>query len=121
MEGLLWRLNRIVDRAGIAGRVPLAEIVRLDVGVVAAHELPVDFVEVVGFEHHGGDDTLACRGLHDNFHLAEEEVEVCLDGGGVVALVYGEFSAGGAVVDDTGGRVPDRAGHGGGGEVDAVV
>lgn len=121
MEGLLRRLHWIVDRPRVARGVALAEIVRLDVGVVSAHELPVHFVEVVGLQHHGGDDALACRGLHDDFDLAEEEVEVGLDGGGVEALVYREFGAVVTVVDGPGGGVPDTATHGGGREVDAIV
>ena len=121
VESLLRRLDRVVDRTRGARDFALAEVVRLDVAVIAAHELPVDFVEVVRLEHHGGDDALARGGLHDDLGLAEEEVEVGLDGGGVEALVDGELGAVATVVNGAGGGVPDCAGHGGGGEVDAVV
>src|SRR5271170_335289 len=63
VECLLWCLNWIVDRAGIARRVSLAEIVRLYIAVVPAHELPVHLVEIVGLEHHGRDDALTGRRL----------------------------------------------------------
>ena len=121
VERLLRRLDRVVVRARGTLRFALAVVVCLDVAVVAAHELPVDFVEIVRLEHHGGDDALARGSLHDDLGLAEEEVEVGLDGGGVEALVDGELGAVATVVDDAGGGVPDCAGHGGGGEVDAVV
>lgn len=112
VECVLWRLNWIVDRAVIARRISLAEIVRLHIAVVPAHELPVHLVEIVGLEHHGRDDALAGRRLHDDLNLAEEEVEVGLHGGGVETLIYGEFGAVAAVVDRAGGGIPDSARHG---------
>ena len=121
VERLLRCLHRVVNGAGVAGRVALAEIVGFNVAVVAAHELPVDFVEVVRLQHHGRDDALSRCGLHDDFDLAEEEIEVCLDGGRVEALVYRELGTVGAIVDNAGGCVPDCGGHGGRGKVDAVV
>ena len=121
VEGLLWCLDRVVDSARIARRVALAKVVRLDVAVVTAHEFPVHFVQIVGFQHHGGDDALACRGLHNHFNLAEKDVEVCLHGWRLEALVYDEFSAVGAVVNDAIGDVPDSRAHGFGCEVNAVV
>ena len=121
VECVLWCLNWIVDRAVIARRVSLAEIVRLYIAVVPTHELPVHLVEIVGLEHHGRDDALAGRCLHDDLDLAEEEVKVCLHGRGVETLVYGELGAVAAVVDHAISGIPDSARHGRGGEVDAVV
>jgi hypothetical protein len=121
VECFLWCLNWIVDRAVIARCVSLAEIVGLYIAVVPTHKLPVYLVEIIGLKDHGRDDTLAGRRLHDDLDLAEEEVEVCLYGGGVETLIYGEFGAVAAVVDRAGGGIPDTARHGRGGEVDAVV
>lgn len=121
VEGVLRGLDGVVDGARVARRVALAEVVGLDVAVVAAHELPVDLVQVVGFQHHGRDDALAGRGLHDDLGLAEEEVEVGLHRRRVVALVDGELGPVGAVVDGAGGRVPHLRRHGRRGQVDAVV
>ena len=113
--------DRVVDGAVEGGGVAFAEVVGFHVGGVAAHEFPVDFVEVVGFEHDGGDDALAAGGFHDYFDLAAEDVEVGLHGGGVTTFVDCELGAVGALVDGPGCGVPYCCGHDGVREVYAVV
>lgn len=117
----LWVGDWVVDGAVEGGGVAFAEVVGFHVGGVAAHEFPVDFVEVIGFEHDGRDDALAAGGFHDHFDLAAEDVEVCLHGGGVAALVNCELCTVIALVDGSGCGVPHCRGHDGVGEVYAVV
>ena len=50
---------------------------------VAADDLPVDFVEVIGLQDDGTDDAAALGGAHPYFYLSEEEVEVGLDCGSI--------------------------------------
>lgn len=111
----------VVDGAVVGGGVAFAEVVRFDVGGVAAHEFPIDFVKIVGFEHDGRDDALAAGCFHDHLDLAAEDVEVCLHCGRVASLVNCEFGSVVAVIDRSSGRIPDCGRHDGVHKVDAVV
>lgn len=92
-----------VETAAVVGAVvTLAEVVGLDLGVVAANPLPVDLVEVVGLEDDGGDDTLAGGGLDLAVKLTEEDVVVGGLGGGLLLVGDGEDGTLGAVVGDLG-------------------
>lgn len=108
------------NRTIIARRVPLAEIIGLNVRGVASDEFPVHLIQIVGLEDDAADDSPACGGSHPYFDFAEEEVEFGLDGGGFALGVDREFGARGAVFDDARGGVPGAAG-GGGDEVVGVV
>lgn len=95
VEVVLQRLgNGVVDGPVVGGGVALAEVVGLDVGDVAAEDLPVDFVEIVGLEHDAADDALAAGGFGNDLDNAEEEVEVGLDGRSDTLFGNGEFGAG---------------------------
>jgi hypothetical protein len=87
----------------VVGRgVALAEVVGLDLGVVAADPLPVDLIEVVGLEDDAGDDTRTGGGLDLTVELAEEDVVVRGLGGGLLLVGDGEDGALLAVVLDGG-------------------
>ncbi len=88
----------------VAAGITLAEVVGLNLGVVAANPLPVDLniglaaflpifsagipylIEIIRLENSAGDDTLAGGGLNLDFDLAEEDVLAGVDGRGVAVL-----------------------------------
>ena len=76
-----------------AGRISLAVVICFCVGGVAADELPIDLVQIVGFQHYGADDPLSAGCFQPYLHFAEEDVEVRLDGGRVAFVFNGEFGA----------------------------
>lgn len=51
---------------------------------------PIDFVEIVGLEHNGAHDAGAWSGTKFDFHISEEDVEVCRDRRSVGLGVDGE-------------------------------
>ena len=118
VELLLRVRNGVVDRAVIGSGIALPEIIRLGVGRVPAHQFPVYFVQIVGFENDAADYAPSCRGFHDYFDYAEEEVELRLDGWCVAPVFDREGGAAGTVVWKAGGGVP---GGGGGFEGEGVV
>jgi hypothetical protein len=110
---------------GVVASVPevglaLSKIVRGGVRVVAAHEFPVDLIEVVAEEHDGADDADAGGRLHPDLGAAEENVELGAERGAVALLVDGKVSAA-AVVRGAAHRLLPHGGLGLGGEVEADV
>lgn len=92
-----------VERAAVVGgHVALAEVVGLDLGVVAAEPLPVDLVEVGGLEDDGGDDADSRAGLELDIDAAEEDVLLQGDGGGLAFPVDVEEGAVVGVVGEVG-------------------
>ena len=67
---------------------------------------PVDFVEIIGFENPGADDTGAIGGSHLDVDMAEEDVEFTLDGGRVALLGDGELGTEVGAGHSAGGGVP---------------
>lgn len=65
----------------------LAEVVGLNLLVVAADPLPIDLVKVIGLKDEAGDDTLAEGGPHGNVDLAEEDEAGAANGGSVGLLL----------------------------------
>lgn len=61
-----------VKLIAVALSIPVVE----DVCVVLTHDFPVNFVEIVGQQVDGRDDSAAGSGLHNGFHPAVEDVEV---------------------------------------------
>lgn len=59
VEVLLGFVDRIVNRTIIGRGVSLSKVVGFGVSGVAAHQFPVDLVQVVGFKHDTADDALA--------------------------------------------------------------
>ena len=107
-------------RNGIGG-IALAIVIVLHVRGVAADDLPVDLVEVVGLEHDGRDDPGPARRLHPHLHDPEEEVEFRLDGRGVALLVDREGRPRRCRVVDRPRREVPSAARLGGREVERVV
>jgi hypothetical protein len=62
-------------------------------GIVAAKEFPVDFIEGLGLQDCAGHNAASFGGLHDDFQAAEEHVEVRLDHGRVAGALNGEGRA----------------------------
>ena len=60
---------------------------------ISAHELPVYFIEIVGFENDGRYDTLTGRCLHDYRNRTEEDVKLRLNGRRVTTFRDGELNA----------------------------
>lgn len=54
---------------------------------------PVDLVKVIRLEHDAADDASARGCFHGDGDFTEEDVEVCLDGGGIALLVDSELGA----------------------------
>jgi hypothetical protein len=67
---------------------------------------PVDLVKVVRLQNVGTDDTSTVGGSHLNVDMAEEDIEVALDGGSVSLLRDGELGTEIGALDGTGGGVP---------------
>jgi hypothetical protein len=87
----------VVDGAVIGGGVALAEEVGFDGGVGGAEPLPVDLVEVVRFEDEGADDASAGGGLQEDVDLAEHNVFVAADRGGVSGSLDVELGPTGSI------------------------
>jgi hypothetical protein len=62
-------------------------------GIVAAEEFPIDFVECLGLENGTGYDAATLCGAHNDFQAAEEHVETRLDHGRVAGALNGEGRA----------------------------
>lgn len=102
---------RIVDGIPLRARrcrsdITLAIIVRLPVCSVCPRELPVHLVQIIGLEHDAADDSLARRGFHPDFDLAEEYRELRLDSWCISAFGDRELSATVAVDDVASAGVP---------------
>lgn len=80
----------------------LAEVVGLNLGVVAADPLPIDLVEVIGLKDEAGDNTLAEGGPHGNVDLAEEDVAGASNGRSIGLLLDGVDGAKLVVILDGG-------------------
>lgn len=78
---------------------------------------PVDLVEVVGLEDGGADDAGAVGSAHHDLEVAEEDVKVGFDCGGVTLLVDGELGAEGGAGDVSSADSPAIERVGAGGEV----
>lgn len=89
--------NWMVDGAVVGGGIALAEEVRLDGTVSGAQPFPVNLIEVVGFEDEGADDAGSGRGLQEDVDLAEHDVFVAADGGGLGRSLDVEVGSAGAV------------------------
>ena len=87
----------MVDGAVIGGGVALAEEVGFDGAVGGAEPLPVDLVEVVRFEDEGADDASAGGGLQEDVDLAEHNVFVAADRGGVSGSLDIELGSAGSI------------------------
>lgn len=96
----------IPDGAIHDGGVAFAEVIGLDVGLVASNHFPIDLVEIIGFQDDTADNTLAGSNFHVDLDLAPEDVEFGLHGGRLTLLGHGEFGAHVIVVDDSSGGVP---------------
>lgn len=108
VEGGLRRRNADVLDTVVSSGVALAEEIGLHVRGVAADELPIDLVKIVGLEHDGRDDTLARRGLQLHIDTTEEEVEVGLDSRSLALLGNAELSTVGPVGDGRVSRSSER-------------
>lgn len=106
MELLLGLGDSALGHAVIDGGVAFAEVVHLNAVRVCAEELPIHLVQILRLQHDGGDDALPGRSLHLDLDLAEEEVGLGLDGGGLALLGDGELSAGGLVGQGASSLVP---------------
>lgn len=67
---------------------------------------PVDLVKVVRLQDISTDDTSAIGGSQPNVDMAEEDIEVALDGRSVSFLRDGELGTERGAFDGTGGGVP---------------
>ena len=93
------RRNVVVDGAVVGGGVALAEEVGLDGGVGGTQPFPIDLVEVVGLEDEGADDAGSRRGLQEDIHLAEHDILVAADGGGIGGNLDVELGSAGAIAE----------------------
>ena len=121
VEVLLRLIDRIVDSTVVGRSVALSKVVGFSVGIVDAHEFPIDFVQIVGFEDDAADDSLARGGFQPDLDDAEEKVELGLDRGGFASHGDGHSGAIGPVLDCASGGVPDSGVSGRFGEVKGVV
>ena len=64
----------MVDGSVVGGGVALSEEVGLDGCISSSQPLPINLVEIIGFEDEGADDTDTGRGLHDHVDLSEHDV-----------------------------------------------
>lgn len=90
---LRFERDGMPDGAVIAGGVSFAEVIALDKTVVAAQDLPIDFIEIVGFENDAADDALTGGSFHPDLDFTAEDVKVGLDGGCIAAVGNGEMGA----------------------------
>lgn len=67
---------------------------------------PVDLIQVIGLQNNAADDTGSRGNLHRDIDLAEEDVEIGLNGRGITLLVDGELGAIGASLHMAGGGLP---------------
>ena len=93
------------DHAVVHSRVALAEVVHLSMGGIVTNELPVNFVEIVGLQNNGRDDTSAASSLHGDLDETVVEVAVALNGGRISGLLntendtlFGELGALGSLL-----------------------
>ncbi len=107
-----------VDRVGIEailrvidGRVAatvvdisatFAKVVGLDLLRITTEPLPVDLVEIVGLQDKAGDDTSSEGSPHSDVDLAEEDVLVGGDGGGIILARDAEDGTEGGIVGKLG-------------------
>ena len=75
------------DHAVVYGRVALAKVVHLGMSGVVTNKLPVNFVEIVGLQNDGRDDTSAASSLHGNLNKTVVEVTIALNGGRITSLL----------------------------------
>lgn len=71
---VVW--TRVKGSSVVSGRLALAEIVALNLSVVATQPFPVNLVEVVGLQDGTADDTRTWRRLHHELHTTKHDVEV---------------------------------------------
>jgi hypothetical protein len=101
------RLDVVEAAAVVGGGVTLAEVVGLDLVVLATEPLPVDLVEVSGLEDDAGDDADTGGGLQLDVETAEEDALVAGDGGGVGLGLDAEDGALVVVVEGGAGQLLD--------------
>lgn len=121
MEVLLRLIDRIVDGAIVGRGVALSKVICLGVGIIGAHEFPVNFVEIVRFEDDAADDSLTRGGFQPDLHDAKEEVELGLDRGRLASHGDGHSGAIGSILDGASSGVPDSRVGGRFGEIKRVV
>jgi hypothetical protein len=102
--------------AVVGGGVTLAEVVGLDLVVLATEPLPVNLVEVSRLEDDAGDDADTGGGLQLDVETAEEDALVAGDGRGVGLGLDAEDGALVVVVEAGAGQLLDGV-AGTGGEV----
>lgn len=67
---------------------------------------PVNFIQVVRLHHTGADDTGTIGSTKFDLHIAEEDVEVGLNGRGIALLADLELGTFGGAVHGIGGYIP---------------
>lgn len=84
------RGERLVDgvvSTTVVGRsIALAEVVGLNLSIVATNPFPIDLIEIIGLEDGAGDDALAGGGHADDVDSAEEDVLAGTNGRSVALL-----------------------------------
>ena len=84
----------------VAGGVSLAEVVGLNLSIVATQPFPIDLVQVIGLQHSAADDASSRSRLDGVFHLAKHDIPARLDQGPIAFLGDCECGTVGAIVCD---------------------
>jgi len=72
----------VVDGTVIGGNIAFAKEVALNGGIGTSKPLPVNLIEVIGFEDETADDTSSWGRLHVDGNLAEHDIFGCAHGRG---------------------------------------
>jgi hypothetical protein len=88
--------DRVVNRSIVGSGISLSKEVALDLGIVGSKPLPINLIEVVGFEDETADNTGTGTGLGSDRDLSKHDVLVAAYGRSLAAC-DDEFSTLGAI------------------------
>ena len=74
LEAVMVAGSRMEGSSVIRKSLPLAEIVALNLIVVASEPFPIDFVKIIGLQDGTADNTSSWRGLDNEFDVPKHDV-----------------------------------------------